>query len=366
MIIEPFKLERYFAKYEFNVKYLLSSSDCDGFSMQYVLDAAEHGELRLWNELTLGYTDSTGHPLLREAISKHYNTIKADDVFVLSPGEANFILLNLTLQPGDEVVCMRPAYQSLYQVAKSLNCKLVYWEPEDNGRFNVDDLSKLLTSKTKMLIVNFPHNPTGFYPTKAELDRLIEIAGRNNTFIYSDEMYHKLVHDPSDLNDSLTDLYDNCISLWGTAKSFGLAGLRIGWVVSHNHELLKKMMQYKDYFTICNSAPAEVLTMIALNNSEKFIEVNLNKIRKNKKHFAGFIERHTNIFPSYKETNAGSTAFVEIKTAKTTLEYSEEIVKKTGIMLVPSEMFEYGHNHLRIGFGRANMNEALSVWESVL
>lgn len=364
MHIDPFKLERYFARYEFNVKYLLSSSDCDGFSMQYVLNAAEHGELKLWDSLTLGYTDSLGHPLLREAISKHYNSIKPDEVFVLSPGEANFILMNVLLKPGDEVVCMRPAYQSLYQVASSLGCNLVHWEMTADGSYNTDDLSKLVTSKTRMLIVNFPHNPTGYYPSKEELNRIIEIARKNNTFIFSDEMYHKLVDDPAHLNDSMADLYENCISLWGTAKSFGLAGLRIGWVVTHNRELLAKMQHYKDYFTICNSAPAEVLTMIALNNSEKFIEVNLTKIRENKKHFAAFVNRHPQIFPSYKETSAGSTAFVELNTGKATLQYAEELVQETGIMLVPAEMFEYGQKHIRIGFGRANMPDALSVWES--
>lgn len=364
MEINPFKLERYFAKYEFNVKYLLSSSDCDGFSMDYVLRSAVHGEHVLWNNLTLGYTDSLGHPLLRESIARHYNTINTDEVFVLSPGEANYILMQLTLQAGDEVVCMRPAYQSLYQIAKDMGCRLKFWEPADNGTFNVDDLAGLVTGDTKMLIVNFPHNPTGFYPTKEELDRVISIAAKHNTLLYSDEMYHKLVHDPVKLNDSAVDLYDNAISLWGTAKSFGLAGLRIGWVVSHNKNLLTKIQQYKDYLSICSSAPSEILTMIALNNSERFIEVNLEKIRHNKKIFAGFVARNPGIFPEYKETMAGSTAFVKLNVGMPTIQYTERIVKETGIMLVPAEMFEYGQNHVRIGFGRANMPEALSVWEA--
>jgi aspartate/methionine/tyrosine aminotransferase len=364
MEINPFKLERYFAKYEFNVKYLLSSSDCDGFSLDYVLKSAIHGEHILWNNLTLGYTDSLGHPLLREAISRHYNTIKQDEVFVLSPGEANYILMQLTLQADDEVVCMRPAYQSLYQVARDMGCHLKFWEPTDSGTYNVDDLAKLVSEKTKLLIVNFPHNPTGFYPSKEELDRVISIAARYNTLLYSDEMYHKLVHDPARLNDSVVDLYDNAISLWGTAKSFGLAGLRIGWVVSHNHKLLSKIKQYKDYFTICNSAPAEILTMIALNNSERFIEVNLEKIRNNKKIFAAFVKRSPLMFPEYKETTAGSTAFVKLNVGMPTLQYTEKVVTETGIMLVPAEMFEYGESHVRIGFGRANMPDALAVWES--
>lgn len=360
---EPFKLERYFAEYEFNVRYLLSSSDCDGYSMNYVLSCAEHGELELWNSLMLGYTDSLGHLLLRDAIAHHYNTIKRDDVLVLSPGEANYFIMQLCLEKGDEVVCMRPAYQSLYQIAETMGCSLRYWEPDAQGVFNVDDLATLVTSQTRMIIVNFPHNPTGFYPSKEELNRIIAIASKHNTLLFSDEMYHKLVHDPARLNDSLCDLYENAISLWGTAKSFGLAGLRIGWIATHNHELLQKIAHFKDYTTICSSAPSEILTMIALNNSERFIEVNLEKIRRNKQIFASFVEKHPGLFNNYRETSAGSTAFIRINIEEPTLNYTARLVKESGIMMVPAEMFEYGHSHVRIGFGRTNMSEALAAWE---
>lgn len=364
MIPDPFKLERYFAKYEFNVKYLLSSSDCDGFSLDYVLSSAEQGETKLWDSITLGYTDSLGNPLLRESISRHYNTINTDNVFVLSPGEANYILMQVYLNPGDHIVCMRPAYQSLYQIAINKGCHISWWSTDDNNNFNPDDLANLVTGKTKMIIVNFPHNPTGYYPEKDELNRIIEIASRHNTLIFSDEMYHKLVHNPAKLNDSLCDLYENAISLWGMAKSFGLAGLRIGWISTHNKELLTAMQQYKDYLTICSSAPSEVLSMIALNNSERFIEVNLEKIRGNKEIFKSFVNRHPELFQDYHETQAGSTALVKVRLNEPALSYAEKLVKRTGVMLVPSEMFEYGDQHFRIGFGRANMREALLAWEA--
>ncbi len=364
--MKPFKLERYFARYEFNVNYLLSSSDCDGFSLDYVLSKASTAELKLWDNLTLGYKDSTGDPLLREAIARHYNTVRPDDVFVITPGEANYILMKISLSPGDEIVCMKPSYQSLYQVAKDIGCKIKFWEPDTHGSFNSDDLSNLVSEETKMVVINFPHNPTGYYPSRQELDTIISIVSKHDTLLYSDEMYHKLVHDPAKINDSLVDLYENTISLWGTAKSFGLAGLRIGWVVSHNHELLQKMKLFRDYLSICNSAPSEILTMIALNNSEEFIEVNLNKIRGNKKIFAEFVGRHSDFIKDYIEPGAGSTAFVKLNLNIPTLDYSERLVRETGIMTVPAEMFEYGQSSIRIGFGRANMLEALKAWEAVL
>lgn len=366
--MEPFKLERYFAQYEFQAKYLLSSSDCDGFSMQYVLSCAEHGEDQLWRNLTLGYTESLGHPILRDAIAAHYNTIKRENVFVLSPGEANYILMHLVLHPGDEVVCMKPSYQSLYQVAKSIGCKIKWWQPSSNGNYDTGELAELVTEKTRLLIVNFPHNPTGYYPSRDELNEVVRIASRFNTLVFADEMYHKLIDNPALMNDSLCDIYQNAVSLWGMAKSFGLAGLRIGWVATHNLQLLHKMQQMKDYLTICNSAPSEILSMIALNNSEQFIEVNLRKIRKNRNLFNDFVNHNRNIFSEYKEPVAGSTAFVKLNLSaagnfNNTLEYTDYIVRQYGIMLIPSEMFEYESGYLRVGFGRENMPEALAAWE---
>ncbi|HLN52224.1 MAG TPA: pyridoxal phosphate-dependent aminotransferase [Lentimicrobium sp.] len=366
MNIESFKLERYFAKHEFTSKYLLSSSDCDGFSLDYVLSSAQHGELELWNDLKFGYTDSLGHPLLRDAICRHYRTIGREDVFVLSPGEANFILMLNLLKPGDELVCMKPAYQSLYQVAKSIGCNILWWECNKTGYYDPDVLASLVTAKTKLIVINFPHNPTGYYPSKIEYERIIEIAAKHNTVLFSDEMYHKLVHDPLKINDSAADLYENAISLWGTAKSFGLAGLRIGWVVSHNKELLDEMKRMKDYLTICNSAPSEILTIIALNNSERFIDVNLQKIRKNKIVFRDFVNKHKEMFPNYHETTAGSTSLVRMNIDEPTISYTDKLVRKTGIMIVPSELFEYGNSHIRIGFGRENMPEALDLWDQYI
>jgi aspartate/methionine/tyrosine aminotransferase len=367
MQIKPFKLERYFAKYEFSTKYLLSSSDCDGYSMDYVLNCANQEEKELWNSLTLGYTDSQGSIFLRDSIAKQYNTATSEDILVLSPGEANFILMNVLLKRGDHIVCMAPAYQSLYQVCKSIGCKISWWEPENdkNWNYNPEQLKSLVNENTKLIIVNFPHNPTGFLPSLIQLNQIIEIARSRNIVLFSDEMYHQLVHKPELNIPSISDLYENAISLWGMAKSFGLAGLRMGWVVTKNKELLQKIMQFKDYLTICNNPMSETLSLIALNHKEQFIQPNITKIIKNKAIFEDFVKK-TDGFLQFTPSMAGSTAFVKLNANQSALAYSEQLVHKTGIMLVPSEMFEYGNHHLRIGFGRENMTEVLDVWEKVL
>jgi aspartate/methionine/tyrosine aminotransferase len=368
MKIQPFKLERYFDKYEFKTQYLLSSSDCDGYSLDYVVNCADSKERKLWDNLKLGYTESQGSPLLRQTIAKQYKTINEDDVLVLSPGEANFILMNVALNPGDHVICMSPAYQSLYQVALDIGCEVSFWTPssESNAwQYNPDDLGKLVRQNTKLIIVNFPHNPTGFLPTRAEVEQLVGIAAKNNILLFADEMYSRMAHDPAHDIPSLCDLYPNSISLWGMAKSFGLAGLRIGWVATRNRDLLKSMLSFKDYLTICNNSMSEVLTMIALSHQEKFIAPNVAKIKRNIAAFEGFVKNHSEMI-EFKRPIAGSTSFIRLNVHESALNYCERMVKESGIMLLPSEMFDYGISHARIGLGRENMPEVLARWDEYI
>lgn len=362
MKIEPFKLERYFDKYEFTSQYLLSSSDCDGYSLEYVVNCATPAEKKMWNDVRLGYTEARGSLLLRQTIARQYKTITENDVLVLSPGEANFILMNVVLEAGDHVVCMAPSYQSLYQVARSIGCAISFWKPgNDRWHYNPDDLEKLIKPETKLIIINFPHNPTGSFPSKAEAGRLIALARKHNVLLFSDEMYSQMAHDPAKEIPSFCDLYENAITLWGMAKSFGLAGLRLGWVATKNQSLLEKMLGYKDYLTICNSAMSELVSVIALNHKEKFIEPNLKKIRKNIKLFCDFHASHQDFF-DFPKPSAGSTAFIKLNIKESSLAYCERLVKETGIMLLPAEMFEFGNQHARIGFGRENMSDVLERW----
>lgn len=364
MKIKDFAIERYFAKHEFTAKYLLSSSDSDGFPMQYVLDLASAEERKSWDDLKLGYTETKGAPMLRNAIARQYETIEPDNVLVLSPGEANFSLMNVLLDKGDDIIVMSPIYQSLYQVAESIGCSISFWEPELANPWYYDPsrLQKLITKRTKLIIVNFPHNPTGYLPSAGDWNAIISIARENGLVLFSDEMYRSLVYDPKDEISAACDLYENAVSLWGMAKSFGLAGLRIGWLASRNNDILGKVEAFKDYLTICNSATSEILATIALNNSEQFTGPNIKKIKSNIENFRQFQGRNSDLVEFYPP-KAGSTGFVRLKTGSTALQYADRLVREADIMLLPSETFHYGEHHARIGFGRANLPEILTMWE---
>lgn len=374
MNIKDFKLERYFAIHEFSAKYLLSSSDCDGYKMSEILDLADEKELELWDNLTLGYTESTGHPLLKKAILKQYEqhtnkqTLTEENIVVSSPGELAFILMNSILSEQDHAIVISPSYQSLYEVIRSIGTEISFWKPqEQEWNYDVNDIEKLIKPNTKLIVINFPHNPTGAYLKKEEYEKLIEIARKHNIYIYSDEMYYKLNLDEEyPILPPMACSYEKGISLWGMAKSFGLAGLRIGWLASPDTELLKKIVSFKDYLSICSSAPSEILSLIALNHSETLIEKNLKKIKENIKHFETFLEidkekaEKDRLFSQFIKPKAGSVAFVKINPLRgNSLDFSNALVQSKGIMTVPSEMFDYPSGYLRIGFGRENFKNIL-------
>jgi len=366
MKINEFKLERYFAKHEFTAKYLLSSSDCDGYALPYLLSQATQNELALWEGMTLGYTESAGNPLLREAIAQYYKIKSIENVVVATPGELNFISMNVLLDPTDHVVSVSPCYQSLSEVVNAIGCELSFWKPRsDEWEFDPADLEKLIQKNTKLIILNFPHNPTGSYLTQEQLDEVVRLARKHNSYIFSDEMYHKLIADNRPEIAPIADVYEKGISLWGTSKTFGLAGLRTGWLVAQDAEFLKKVIAFKDYLSICNSAPSEILSIIALNHLDAFLLPNLEKISRNIALFDAFVAENP-ILSSFTKPKAGSTSFVPLDIKTSSLEFSNQLVEKTGIMTLPCEMFNHRGTYIRVGFGRTNFPEVLEILDRYL
>ena len=365
MKIKPFKLERYFAKYEFSAPYLLSSSDCEPLALSELLALADGDCRALWNNLKLAYTESQGHPLLREEISKMYAGISKEDILVLVPEEGIFAAMNVLLESGDNVVSTFPGYQSLYQVAESNNCAVSRWRPGKNLQFNVEDLLALLTDRTKLIVINFPHNPTGGMISRPDLDKIVAAARKRNIVIFSDEMYRLLEYDEKDRLPSVCEVYENGVSLGGLSKTFGLPGLRLGWLATRNKAIQGELAAFKDYTTICGSAPSEVLGIIALRNKEKLRNNNLGIIRGNLALIEAFAARHSGWF-SWKTPKAGSVAFPEIRIKESAAEFCEQLVKEKGIMLLPSDVYDYDRKCVRFGFGRKTLPEVLPIFEAYI
>jgi aspartate/methionine/tyrosine aminotransferase len=356
---QPFRLERYFAKHEFSAKYLLTCSDCEPLSQAQVLSYTDKETKKLWEELKLSYTHCEGLPLLREEIASLYKGICSDNILTMAPQEGIFLVSNALLDKSDHVICTFPGYQSLYETANAMGCSVDKWQPSSKDwNFDAAELAKKIRPDTKLIVINFPHNPTGFLPSKEDFLKIIDIARKNNIYVFSDEMYRFLELDPKNRLPSACEIYENAVTLGGMSKSFGLPGIRIGWVATKNKNILDKIIKLKDYTTICSSAPSEILALTALRAKDKILAKQMGIIRKNLAVLDKFFEKYSGLF-SWVRPKAGSICFPKILFDKSATEFCREVLRDAQILLSPSTLFEYGDKHFRLGFGRKNMPQVI-------
>ncbi|MBN1773070.1 MAG: aminotransferase class I/II-fold pyridoxal phosphate-dependent enzyme [Deltaproteobacteria bacterium] len=362
----PFALERWFARHEFSTRWTLSSSDCDGLSQAELLAGAD-AELRaLWDGLRLGYTESAGHPLLRAEVAATYAGVAPDEVQAFVPEEGIYAAMRCLLEPGDRVVCTVPAYQSLYQVAADLGCEVVPWKPREAGgwRFDPDDLAALLRPATRLVVVNFPHNPTGALATRGELERIVELVRARGAWLFSDEMYRGLERDAAERLPSAVERYERAVVLSGVSKTLGLAGLRVGWLVARDAELRARLAAFKDYLTICGSAPSEILALIGLRGREAILARHRERIARNLARLEAFVAGRPATL-ALSPPRAGPVCFPRLTTREGATALAERAAA-AGLLLVPSSVFDWGDAHLRFGLGRESFGEALERFGALL
>ncbi len=368
MKINDFNLERYFAKYEFTTRYSLSSSDCESVKVSDLLQMADKECLDLWQNLRLGYTETKGHLLLRKEISGLYNEITPEDITVMAPEEGIFVAMNVLLNPGGHVIVLDPAYQSLSEIPEAIGCEVTRWPMKlRNNQWDLDIgfLEETIKENTKLIIINFPHNPTGFIPEAEAFKSIIDIAQKNNIYLFSDEMYRYLEFSGTYRHESVCDLYENGIVLSGLSKSFGLPGLRIGWIVTRNRELIKKIENFKDYTTICNSALSEIISIIALRNRDRIIGRNQDLISGNLLALKSLFARHKNLF-TWIEPRGSSVSFPKLSEEIPVDDFCRKLIEQKSIMLLPGNIFDYPGNHFRVGLGKKDFQEILVELDAFL
>jgi aspartate/methionine/tyrosine aminotransferase len=363
MKLDQFRLERYFSKYEFSTPYLLCSSDCESMELGELLALEPRADERFFS-LWLGYTESLGDPELRQAITTFYEHITAGHVIVHAGAEeAIFNFMNVTLKHGDHVIVHAPYYQSLGEVARGVGADVTEWrgQPERAWALDLEVLKSALTDRTKVVVVNFPHNPTGFLPTLDFIHELSGLSERHGFIIFSDEVYRGLELDRSDRLPAFADVNDRAVSLGVMSKTYGLAGLRIGWIATRNDQVFDALADFKDYTTICNSAPSEFLATLALRHAEAIAERNRQIIRGNLNRLDLFFGAHRKMF-AWHRPKAGSVAFPMLLQGSVD-EFCADLVKKKGVLLLPGTLYGPGLNSFRIGFGRRNLPDSLDRLE---
>lgn len=370
---KPFALERFFAKHEFSARYLLCSSDCESIPIGDLLRMEESATERLLG-LRLGYTETRGAPSLRTALAGEYQRLSPDDFFVHAGAEEAILNLCLaTLKPGDRVIVNSPCYQSLRAIPEALGCDAVPWQFRETAdghggtRWRIDpsELSGLCAKGARMIILNAPHNPTGALPTREEFDAIIAQARSVGAILLVDEVYRRLERDQTRRLPSVCELYENGVALDVLSKHAGLAGLRIGWLASKRGDILDAVAVVKDYNSICSSAPSELLAEIAIKHLDTLVARNREIINNNLALLDDFFKRRPD-FARWTAPEGGSIAFPCLSGGADAESLAERLVKDCGVLLLPGSLYSYDRSYFRLGFGRANLPEALGRLEEWL
>jgi len=378
--LEPFALERYFSLHEFSAPYLLSPSDTEPRSLRDVIKRADPECRERWESLMLGYTESRGLPALRDAVADFVSessnapagSLSGEDVLIFSCAEeAIYTVARVLLRPGDQVACMWPAYQSLFQVALNTGAVIHPLEAafvDGAWDINHEAIDRAITAGTRMVVANVPHNPTGMVPSQASWSRLHERVRASGATFFADEVYRPLRGASAELPPSPVIASDlPAISLGSVSKAFGLAGVRIGWIACKDRSLLRLLEEYKDYTTICASAPAEVLALIALRNWRAIVNEQLAIVRSNGVLFSSFQAGFSRLVEG-AQGQAGSTCFPKWLGPGTARQMADRAVSDSGVMVLPGDTFDPNNvgggagdirQRFRVGLGRRSLATVL-------
>ncbi len=358
MRIETFQLERWMTTYELNVDYDITESGIYPMSVRDLLELAPENErealLDGLLDIRLGYSEARGTHALRSELAATYANSEADNLFITTGAiEANFLLFNVLLNPGDHVVAVHPAYQQLYSVPRGIGCDVDLWRltPENGFTFDLEALERLVRPDTRMIVLNTPHNPTGAALTDAEMQRIYMLAEAHDLWVLCDEAYRWLdLPGAEPLAQPGRNLGDRAISTGTFSKPFGLPGLRIGWLAAPK-EIVQRCWELRDYISLSPGKLNDALALHALRHRDQIVQRNRAIIEQNLETIEEWLERNRE-FVRWTPPRGGLLALLYYNLEIPSQSLANRLAEEYSVMLAPGAAFDYEH-HLRIGLGQS-------------
>jgi len=353
LLLPPFALERWFARYEFSVRINLCASCAPATSTADLLSLGGERAREDYLRLGLDYLPNQGTDTLRSRIASLYRELREEDIQVTTgASEAIFLLMNSLFAAGDKIIVQQPAYQSLYAVARAAGVEVGDWPlgGGENYSLDLDLLEDLIDARTRAVVVNNPHNPTGYIMTRREMDRLVEIVERRGLWLISDEVYRGITYNPQDELPAAVDLASRAVCIGDMTKPYGLGGLRVGWLAARDRSLLAACAAMRDYTTMCNAAPAEFLAALALEHRRELLAEKLAVARENLRQWRAFADRRPGLF-SWSAPRGGFTLFPRYHLPVDSTAFCRGLVEKKSVLLLPGAVFGR-EKHFRLGLGQ--------------
>ena len=362
MRVPDFELERWKFTRQYFCKYDLTETGIDPLKIRDLVDQ----EIL---DLKLDYVTTNGDEKLRSNIAALYKDVDKDEVLETTGiSEANFIAANLVINSGDEAVVEVPAFMQTPGVAEA-NGARIHWfhlRAEENYLPNLERLNEVVTKKTKAILLSHPNNPTGSVLDEKTVKAICEIAGDVGAWILVDEVYRGIEFE-GEFSPSFADYYDKAVVGGSTSKVWGLAGLRVGWMIGPK-EIVDKGAAFREYTSLSGNPFSEQLANIALSEptKSKLIQRGRRLAKDSFEVFDQWMNTHKGIF-SWVKPKMGVIALVKHSLPKSSLDLTDELFKEKSVAIVPGEVFNL-QNHLRICYGLpvSRLKEALAYTDDYL
>lgn len=365
MKLDDFLVEQWMNDYEGMAVHDLTSTCGQALTCRELLDL----EPGILEDVELNYGSITGDPRLRSEILSLYQN-QDPHTLTLAQGclQANEMVMETVLEPGDEVIAYTPGYQQFYSYPEALGCQvhLLRLEP-DSWSFPLDRTLELIETRPgiRMILMGHPSNPTGTFMKEEELSRLISACRAHGIWLFCDEVYFW-----PDSGLSVADLYEKGVATSSLSKLYGLAGLRSGWIKACP-ELIHAIDVRRDYTIISTGPLTDTLSYAALLHKEEL----LARVRKT-------VQKNTEIVKNWLQDNPLFSCSIEQDSLVAFLRYHKDIssadlarslLRDTGIFFVPGSCFGLEH-HLRLGLGTCHedlkavleqLQTYVQTWEQV-
>ena len=352
MEIKPFAVEAWMNKYEEGAQYNIAETCVDSVSVDELFEIAGEDRQKFLDDfckMRLTYGSIEGAPAFKEGICKVYKTIKPEDIVTTHGASgANHHVFYSLINPGDRVIAMMPSYQQMYSIPEAYGAEvmLIHLKEENSYLPDLDELEKLAVPGTKMICITNPNNPTGSLLSNEDLKKIARIASKIGAYVFCDETYRHLTQE-EEWSDSIADIYEKGISVSSMSKVFSLAGLRLGWIATHDKYVMDSLLLHRDYNLISCGMFDEALAGVALKNADKLLKRNRAMVRENLAVLDAWVQSEKHVH--YFKPKAGTTALVFYDLDIPSYEFCEKLYFETGAFVTPGDCFEVPHS-MRIGY----------------
>ena len=370
--LPDFRLETHFSRWEFRARYHMTASDAESISLRDLLAMATPEEREEFEGLWLGYTETFGAPDLRDTIASLYENRNADEVLCFAgASEGIFVANSVILDKDSHAIVVTPNYQSHETLPLAIcDATGVPLDPDDGWSLDIDRVADAIRPNTRLVTINFPHNPTGAILPPDRYQALIELCRKNGIYILHDEIFKGLGPAGTKFLPYVADLYERGLSLGVMSKSYGMPGLRIGWITCADGEILSKMERMKHYLSICNSGPSERLAKIALTNRDRLLARNCSIIDENLPKWDAFFEGYPELF-DWRRPDGSCMAFPRYRGADGVESFCRSLVEESGVLFLPgtiyrSDLSKTPGDRFRLGFGRKGLDAGIAALDAHL